>query len=126
MPTPKHEQDDPRATHRDGKLTRAGMVRVIESGGAVSHQGTIYTRVDDLPDEATLAEGDAAAAEQALAALEADEARLATRRAALERTATRAREADAAKAKADEDAATKKAADDKAPTPPAPPAPPKK
>ncbi len=71
---------------KDGKLTRYGMEKTIQEGGAVIHGGINYSKVDDLPDEAELVRGDAEATEQALAALEADEMRLAARRSRLERT----------------------------------------
>jgi hypothetical protein len=90
MPTPKHEQDDPKALYRNGTLTRAGMERVIEGGGSVVHQAKIYTRIEDLPDEATLTEGDAAAAEAAEMGIQQQIATLASQAAALRQTRDRA------------------------------------
>ena len=77
--------------YRNGKMTRAGMEKVIGNGGAVMHQGTVYTKVDDLPDDATLTEGDEAGARQAQASIDAQIAALASQRAALDDTAARAR-----------------------------------
>jgi hypothetical protein len=90
MPTPKHEQDDPKALYRNGTLTRAGMERVIEGGGSVIYQQKIYTKIEDLPDEATLTEGDAAAAEAAEMGIQQQIATLASQAAALRQTRERA------------------------------------
>lgn len=62
-----------------GKLTREGMERVIKDGGSVMLGHRLVTRVDDLPSEAQLAQGDAVRAKAAaeriqaqIAALQAD------------------------------------------------------
>jgi hypothetical protein len=81
----------------DGSLTRAGMEAVIRGGGGVLHAGTIYTKADDLPDEATLTEGDAKASAAAGAALDAQIAALAQQKAALEQTHARNVKAEADK-----------------------------
>jgi len=96
--TPKHETDDARALYRNGKMTRAGMVRVIEAGGSVLHQGTHYGKVDDLPDEATLTEGDVAASAAATAAIDAQIANLTSQRSTIAGTHARNVEAEARKA----------------------------
>lgn len=84
--------------YRNGKMTRDGMVRVIEGGGSVAHEGQLFTKVSDLPDEATLAEGDAEAQEAARRAIDEDQARLDARRAAIERSASRSTPAEPPKA----------------------------
>lgn len=84
---PKPPEAPPRKA--DGSLTRAGMEAVIKAGGSVLHAGTLYTRLDDLPDEATLTEGDTRASAAAGAALDAQIAALARQKAALEETHAR-------------------------------------
>lgn len=44
--------------YREGKLTREGMVHVINSGGSVVHEGKIYNSLATLPTEADLAKDD--------------------------------------------------------------------
>lgn len=78
--------------YRNGRLTRDGMIEVIKAGGSVLHDGKIYSKVSDLPDEATLTEGDEQGARQAQAGIDAQIAALAAQRAALDATAARARD----------------------------------
>ena len=123
MPGPRETETDagrhaPPARKPDGSLTRAGMEAAIRRGGAVIHKGVHYKSLADLPDEATITEGDAQASAAAKAALDAQIAALATQRAALGETHARNVEADEKKArekaeadfKAAEEAAAKKAA----------------
>lgn len=49
-----------------GNLTRAGMEQVIREGGSVLHKGQLHARVETLPSEAELAEGDEQATTQVL------------------------------------------------------------
>jgi len=112
------KKDDQSKYYRNGKMTRAGMVRVIEGGSSVLHNGIHYAKVADLPDEAELTEGDEAGAKVARDAIDAQISALASQRSALDATASRARDADEVKArekaeadlKAAEEAAAKKAA----------------
>lgn len=113
---------------KDGKITHYGMVKTIQEGGGVIHNGVHYGKVEDLPDEATLAEGDAAAAAALNQSIDAQIAALTAQKARASATLTRAQEAEAEKArKAQEDADAKKAADEEAARKAAEPkAPPKK
>lgn len=47
-------------------LTREDMEQVIRGGGSILHKGQHLTRIEHLPTEADLAEGDAAASQAAL------------------------------------------------------------
>jgi hypothetical protein len=64
------------AQYQGGKLTRQGMESVIASGGSVMHGGKVITRIEHLPDEADLAQGDEQATQQALDGLAAQRAQL--------------------------------------------------
>jgi hypothetical protein len=88
------------ARKADGELTRAGMESVIRGGGAVIYKGIHYGKVDDLPAESEIVEGDARASAAATAALDAQIAALASQRAALEGTHARNVEAERKKAEA--------------------------
>lgn len=68
---------------KDGKLTRAHMEEAIRAGGSVLHDGEIIAKVEDLPDEADLAAGDAEREAAVAAALDEQIARLAAQRARL-------------------------------------------
>lgn len=57
-------------------LSRSEMEAVISGGGSVLHGGRIITRVQDLPSEAELAQGNPDATQAAQARLEAEVARL--------------------------------------------------
>jgi len=81
------EKDEGPELRREGRRTREGMVDAIKKGGSVLYKGEIITREEELPDEAEITEGDAEAAEAALAGLDAHMAALAGQRAALERSA---------------------------------------
>lgn len=74
-------------THRDanGRLTRAGMEHAIKSGGGVLHNGEVITSLSQLPDEVTLARGDAARLEAHLEDLDRQQAALALQRQRAER-----------------------------------------
>jgi hypothetical protein len=103
MPTKDQEKA---GLYRNGRMTRAGMVKVIEGGGSVMHEGVVYSKVDDLPDDATLNEGDEEGARQAQSAIDAQIAALGAQRAALDATAARAKESARAKPQADEENAS--------------------
>ena len=55
----------------DGKLTHAGMLAVVGSGGSVMHEGHILVHAAHLPTEAKLAEGDRQKTVAAAASLQA-------------------------------------------------------
>lgn len=57
-------------------MTRAQMEAVIAGGGSVLHGGKLYTRVEHLPSEAELAQGDPAAEQAAAARLQEEIVRL--------------------------------------------------
>jgi hypothetical protein len=84
----------------DGSLTRAGMEAILRSGGSVIVAGRHYGKLEDLPSEAELTEGDAKASAAAGAALDAQIAALSRQKAALDET--HARNVEAEKKKADE------------------------
>lgn len=68
-------------------LTRAQMEQAIQDGGSVVVNGQILSRIDDLPSEADLAQGDAAKEQAARAALDQQIARLLSERAKLSQEA---------------------------------------
>lgn len=57
-------------------LSRADMEEVIRSGGSVLHKGQHLTRLEHLPSEADLADGDSAATQAALDGLAVQRAAL--------------------------------------------------
>jgi hypothetical protein len=116
MAMPNHEQDDRNAHYRNGTMTRAGMVDRIQRGGSVIHKGVLYGKVEDLPSETAMAEGDSAAAEALNRSLEDQIASLTRQKVVAEETRSRAAAADAAKAKAEADKPT--FANPPTPTPP--------
>ena len=60
---------------RDGKLTRAGMEAAIRDGGSVQmSDGSVISKIEDLPTDATLAKGDATEEARVRAELEAQRA----------------------------------------------------
>jgi hypothetical protein len=59
-----------------GKLTRHGMEEAIRNGGSVIHNGVVVSRLDQLPSEAELAQGDTAAENAALSSLDDRQAAL--------------------------------------------------
>jgi hypothetical protein len=65
-------------------LSRADMERVIKDGGSVLHRGILHTRVETLPTEADLAEGDPAREQAAREALDAQIAALTAQRSRLD------------------------------------------
>lgn len=94
-PAPAPAPAKPAAVRDDkGRLTRHGMEQAIRGGGSVLHDGRTITRVQDLPSEAELAQGDTAAEEAARASIAERQAQLDRERAILD-----GRRADAAKKK---------------------------
>lgn len=57
-------------------MTRKEMIQVLQEGGSVLYQGSVITRYEDLPTEAELAKGDAAAEAAAKNSLQAEIERL--------------------------------------------------
>lgn len=62
-------------------LTREEMEQVIREGGAVAHQNRLLTRIEDLPDEIELAQGDQERMANATAAIDRQIAELTAQRA---------------------------------------------
>lgn len=67
-PTPIEHYDE------HGRLTRAGAVHVIQSGGSVLVHGKHYNTLDKLPGEAEFAKGSTAAQDAARARLKEQQA----------------------------------------------------
>jgi hypothetical protein len=65
---PIEEQLEP--LYDNGKLTRAGMERVIKEGGSVLDGHRLYTTTESLPSEAALAKGDPGKEAAAMAKLQ--------------------------------------------------------
>lgn len=65
-------------------LTRQEMEQVITGGGSVLHEGRIHDRIDTLPDEADLAQGDEARTNAARDAIDSQIASLTAQRAKLD------------------------------------------
>lgn len=61
-------------------MTRAAMAAVITAGGSVAHDNRLYTRVEDLPDEVELAQGDDVRKAAALDAVDDQLAKLTAQR----------------------------------------------
>jgi hypothetical protein len=55
---------------KNGKLTREGAIKVIQSGGSVLFNKNLYTKVESLPNEADFAKGDEQAEAAARASLQ--------------------------------------------------------
>ena len=107
------EKQERKDMYQSGRLTRAGMERIIAGGGSVmisvpiegsetETERKIITKKEDLPDESVLSKGNAAASQAALDALDEEEARLHAKRAALQKTHERTKAADAEAKKADD------------------------
>jgi hypothetical protein len=61
---------------QNGNLTRAGYEAAIRAGGSATYKGRPVMRMEDIPSDAELSEGDEEASLNALASIEAQEARL--------------------------------------------------
>jgi hypothetical protein len=83
-PTPAPTLERP----KDGRLTRAHMEEAIKSGGGVLVEGQVITRVEDLPSDVKLAEGDQARTAALASSIDAQIAALTQQRAALGGTPT--------------------------------------
>ena len=87
-PEPGDDYDGPpleyhRLRDDHGNWTRAGMEHAIRSGGSVMHRGQVIERIEDLPDEAELAAGDAPRLEAQAKRIDAEIAKLSAQRAHL-------------------------------------------
>ena len=107
------EKQERKDMYQSGRLTRAGMEKILAGGGSVmvsvpiegsetETERKIITKKEDLPDESVLSRGNAAASQAALDALDEEEARLHAKRAALQKTHEKTQKADAEAKKADE------------------------
>lgn len=67
-----------------GRLTRQGMEKAIRSGGSVLHDGKSIVRIEDLPSEAEISQGDETAENAARAGIEERQAVLDRERAILD------------------------------------------
>lgn len=68
------------------KLTRQEMEAVIDGGGSVIYDGTVFSRKENLPTALELANGDESATKAALEALELQKQAIDQQKAALEET----------------------------------------